>query len=208
MKNYTILTLLLFWTAILSAQTVERKGKETIQQFSERLKPKNSSVTHEVLETKWNAHNVIIALYDQTYVLPVENDPEQQTNHKIIGSIYIQLEKNTYRKTNFGTIDTEGGNPHIESVFFANADKDMTKELVIIASWEQRHYDFNGTLYGTFVFDYHLKSTKTDWKFLDKISSKLDGGCDCYERDGTNRKARFKTAGAVRKELARLGYKQ
>ncbi len=59
--------------------------------------------------------------------------------------------------------------------FFANADTDSTRELIIIASWQQQHYDVNGKLYGTYVFDYNLSDTKLQWKLLASISSKLEG---------------------------------
>ncbi|MBL7786659.1 MAG: hypothetical protein JNM36_12195 [Chitinophagales bacterium] len=105
-------------------------------------------------------------------------------------------------------IDSEGGDPHIESVFFANTDKDKTNELIIIASWYQRHYFVTGTLYGTFVFDRELASTALEWQLLEQISKKLDGGCDCTWEDGKSKKAKFTTASEIKKKLIRLGYKQ
>ena len=199
---------MLFWTTFSFGQLVQRQDTETAEQFAERLKPDSSTLTHKVLETKWNELPVVISLYDQTYKLPIENDPDQQTYHKIVGAVFIQLDKNNYSKTTFGTIDTEGGDPNIETVFFANADTDKTKELIIIASWEQRHYDVSGTLYGTYVFDYELTSAVLEWNFIEEISRKLDGGCECSWRDGTSKKAKFKTVTEVKNELTRLGYKQ
>lgn len=203
MRYFTYITLLFFWTTIFFGQIVQRQNNESVEQFAERLKPDNSTLTHKVLETKWNSIPVIICLYDQTYKEP----PEKDAYHRIIGSVLIQLNNNKYSLTTFGTIDTEGGDPKIESVFFANADKDKTKELIIVASWEQRHYDFSGTLYGTYVFDYELTSKKLEWKFLEAISKKLDGGRECDWRDEKSKKAKFKTAVSVKKELTRLGYK-
>lgn len=208
MRHCINIAFLLFWTSFSFGQLVQRQDNETAEQFAERVKPDSSTLTHKVLETKWNEHSVVISLYDQTYKLPIQNDPDQQTYHKIVGAVFIQLDKNNYSKTTFGTIDTEGSDPNIETVFFANADTDKTKELIIIASWEQRHYDVNGTLYGTYVFDYELTSAILEWKFLEKISRKLDGGCECSWSDGTSKKAKFKTAKEVKNKLIRLGYKQ
>ncbi len=207
MRNCINITLLVFWTTFSFGQLVHRQDNETAEQFAERQKPENSTLTHKVLETKWDELPVIISLYDQTYKFPIKNDPDQQTYHKIVGAVFIQLDKKNYSKTTFGTIDTEGGDPTIETVFFANADTDKTKELIIIASWEQRHYDVGGTLYGTYVFDYELTSATLEWKFLEGISRKLDGGCECSWRDGTSKKAKFKMASEIRNELTRLGYK-
>ncbi len=210
MRHLINITILLFWTTLSfgQIQLIARKDKETVEQFAERQKPENSTLTHKVLETKWNGNSTIISLYDITYKLPEENDPGQQTYHKIIGFVFSELGKNTYSKVTFGTIDTEGGNPSIETIFFANADSDKAKEIIIIASWEQRHYDVNGTLYGTYVFDNQTIEKTFDLKFLEEISKKLDGGCECNWRDGTNKKSKFKTASEVKKELARLGFKQ
>lgn len=208
MRHCINITLLLFWTTFSFGQLVQRQVNETVEQFAERLKPDSSAFIHKVLETKWNELSVVISLYDQTYKLPIQNDPNQQIYHKIVGAVFIHLDKNNYSKTTFGTIDTEGGDPNIDTVFFANADADKTKELIIIASWEQRHYDINGTLYGTYVFDYELTGATLEWEFLSEISIKLDGGCECSWRDGTSKKAKFKTAKEVKNKLIQLGYKQ
>ena len=208
MRHCINITLILFWTTFSFGQLVQRQNNETAEQFTDRLKPDSSTLTHKVLETKWNSLPVIISLYDQTYKLPKENDPDQQTYHRIVGAVFIKLDSSKYSKTIFGTIDTEGGDPNIETVFFANADIDKTKELIVVASWEQRHYDVGGTLYGTYVFDYELTSATLEWKFLEEISRKLDGGCECSWRDGTSKKAKFKTASEIRNELTRLGYKK
>lgn len=209
MRHFINISILLFWTTLSfgQIQLVPRKDNESAEQFAERQKPENSTLTHKVLETKWNGNSTIISLYDITYKLPEENDPGQQTYHKIIGFVFSELGKNTYSKVTFGTIDTAGGNPSIETIFFANADNDKSKEIIIIASWKQRHYDVNGTLYGTYVFDNQTIEKTFDLKFLVEISKKLDGGCECNWRDGTNKKSKFKTASEVKKELARLGYK-
>jgi hypothetical protein len=210
MRHYINIIILLFWTTLSFGQIelVPRKDNEAAKQFAERQKPENSTLAHKVLETKWNGNSVIISLYDKTYKLPVQSDPDQQTYHKIEGFVFSELDKYTYSKVTFGTIDTEGGNPSIETVFFANADNDKKKELIIVASWEQRHYDVNGTLYGTYVFDNETIEKTLDLKFLEQISKKLEGDCECNWSDGTTKKSKFKTASEVKKELIRLGYKQ
>lgn len=210
MRHFLNIAILVFWTTLSfgQIQLVTRKDNETVEQFAERQKPENSTLTHKVLETKWNGNSTIISLYDITYKLPVQNDPDQQTYHKIEGFVFSELGENTYSIVTFGTIDTEGGDPLIETVFFANADNDKAKELIIVASWEQKHYDVNGTLYGTYVFDDETIEKTLDLKFLEEISKKLNGGCECNWRNGKNKKAKFKTASEVKRELIRLGYKQ
>lgn len=98
--------------------------------------------------------------------------------------------------------------PSIESVFFANADKDLAQELIIIASWEQRHYEVKGTLFRTYVLDNTTIEKSLDLKLLEKVSKKLGGGCECSWSDGTTSTAKFSTPTGVLNELIRLGYDQ
>ena len=199
---------MLLWTTFSFGQLVQRQDNETVEQFATRLKPDSANLTYIVIETKWDDSPVVIAFYDQPYKLSKQNDPDQQTYHRIIGNVFIQMRNNYYGKSSFGTIDTDGGDPTIETAFFANADMDTTAELIVIASWDQRHYEVSGTLYGTFVFDYELTSAGLEWDFLEEISNKLNGGCECSWRDGTNKEAKFKTEANIKAELQRLGYIQ
>ncbi len=89
-----------------------------------------------------------------------------------------------------------------------HADKDINKELIIIASWEQQHRDVNGTLYSTFVYDDLLTDAQMKLAFIKNISEKLSGGCECEWSDGTSKRAKFKNASDIKTELKRLGYRQ
>jgi hypothetical protein len=203
----SLLLPLVLYTNIAFSQTVKRLDQETPVQFVKRFTPAGSSVTHQVIEAKWNTIPVIIAFYDQIYRLPKANDPDQEDFHRIIGTIYYQLDSNSYARAQIDTFDTEGGDPVIESVFFANADRDPGRELIAIVSWEQNHADVNGKLYGTYVFDDLSVKEAGKLKLLKDISNRLAGDCECSWSDGTSKKVKFKTAKNIRAELQRLGYK-
>ncbi|MEO6736367.1 MAG: hypothetical protein ABIM97_08370 [Ginsengibacter sp.] len=198
----------LFLTSLLYAQQIKRLEGETTDQFAGRLKPDSSELTHKVIDTKWNSTSVIIAFYQETYKLPKQNDPDQQDYLRIVGTIFIQSDSNSYEKFPIDIFDSEGGNPVIESVFFANADNDNKKELIIIVSWNQVHYDVGGILYNTFIYDNLINAGQTNLSPMKDLSEKLDGGCDCSWRDGTSRKAKYKTASDIKKGLTKLGFKQ
>ena len=200
--------ILLFSTSLSNAQKIKRLDSETAEQFAQRQKPDSSELTSKVLETKWNSTPVIIAFYQETYKLPKQNDPDQQDYLGIVGTIFIQSGSNSYRKYLIDIFDSEGGDPVVESVSFANADKDNKKELIIIVSWNQVHYDVGGTLYNTFIYDNLLNTDQTSLSLMKELSEKLDGGCDCSWRDGLIKKAKFKTASDIKRGLTRLGYKQ
>jgi len=207
MRAYIIATTLLLSTTFSFAQVVNRLDDETAEQFAKRFTPENSVLTHTVIQTNWDLKPVIIAFYDQSYKLPVQNDPDQQEYRRIIATIFIKNKNQHYNKIIIDTIDSEGGDPKIESVFFANADKDLKKELIIISSWEQRHRDVNGTLYETSIYDNILNYDQGKLLLLKNLSRRLSGGCECDWNDGTHKTSKFKTAADIKEELKRLGYK-
>jgi hypothetical protein len=130
-----------------------------------------------------------------------------QSERKIVGYIFLLQDANTYEKILLGTFEPEGGPPQIEAVFFANADKDKPKELIVICSWLQRHYDVYGILYGTFIFDDLRTGTNpTQLSFLESVSRRVSGDCECEWRKGKKRTSRYKTAASVRAGLKKLGF--
>lgn len=184
---------------------IQRNENETPEQFVERLKPKNSKITHKVIDTKWNSIPVIIAFYEQSYKLSIKQDPDQNVYKKIIATLFIEKSKNLYDKLIIDTFDTDGGTPKIETTFFSNSDKDVSKEIIIIVSWEQSSQEVSGTVYSTFVYDNLSSSSQDNLLFLKDISNKLSGGCECRFSDGRNKKAKFKTAKDIKDELLKLG---
>src|ERR1051325_928757 len=190
----------LLGTHALSAQEVKRLESEPLESFARRNGPPQSELTHSVIETEaWGHKQSVLAFYE------TESKTYGQTEHNIIGYIFLPQDANTYQKILIGTFEPEGGDPQIESVFFANADRDKAKELIVFCSWPHRHYDFSGTLYGTFVFD-DLKSGSTELKLLESVSRKVSGDCECEWRNGRKKTSRFKTAASVRAGLKKLGY--
>ncbi|UPT69330.1 MAG: hypothetical protein M0D53_08830 [Flavobacterium sp. JAD_PAG50586_2] len=100
-------------------------------------------------------------------------------------------------------VDTE-----IRSVFFANADKDAEKELIIISTVTHRlQYLYDGTEYSTLVFDnFEVNKTPLELDILYEISEKLSGGFEGYVDAEGNKKAKIKNAEEVKKKLKKLGY--
>jgi hypothetical protein len=205
MRFPLIFSIIFLCSTFSFGQTVSRIENESTEQFAKRFQPEHSEIVHKVIESKWNATPVIIAFYNQTYKLPKQNDPDQQDQNSIIAKLYVQGELNQYRIFLIDTIDTEGGEPQIENVFFANADADKAKELVLLVSWEQRHYDINGTLCATYVYDDLLTNPQMKLMYMKKISKKLDGGFD-GSNEGKTVKAKFKTSESIKSELKRLGF--
>lgn len=207
MGYFLRIILLLLITDFSFGQRVERSYKESAEQFVSHYMPEHSKLAINVWETKWNAKPVIIAFFEQDYKLSMQDDPGQENYHRVVGEIFFKTGNNDYTKFIIDTIRSEGGDPKIEKVFFANVDKGKNKELIVLVSWPQVHADVTGTLYGTFIYDDYKIDGKKKLRYLKKISTKLSGGCDCEFKDGKTTKAKFKNEVDIRSELRRLGYK-
>lgn len=185
-------------------EEVKRLENETLQDFAKRNGPPQSELAHAVIETElWGHQKTVIAFY------AIEVKDKYGTHGQVDGYLFLPQSPNTYQKILIKNFEPEGGDPKIDAVFFANADKDTVQELVVICSWPQNHYDFGGTMYGTFIFDNPPPGTNpTQLSFLEAISNRVSGDCDCNWRDGRREKAKYKTAAQVRAGLRRLGFRQ
>lgn len=167
--------------------------------------PENSALTSIVTEADWNGTPAILAFYDHVYS-ETYSDGSTQLYHRILPTLYIAEGRNRYIKYVLYEIDSEGGDPVVEDSFFANADDDPETEIVVLISWNQKHYDVNGVLYGTYIFD-DREGTAGSYPYLQALSGHFMG-CDCAYREGTVKEAEFKTKAQVKAELERLGYIQ
>lgn len=104
--------------------------------------------------------------------------------------------RGTYRKVLVTVGETEGGEPDIEAIAFANADHDAAKELIVILAWNATHSGGCTPLYEVRIFD-EPKPGEAALRLL-PLSKHFDGGCAEHYR--------FKSIAAVKRELSRLGY--
>ena len=193
----------LMWTPFSYAQEVRRLEKETLEDFAKRNGPPQAELTHKVIETEaWGKQKTVIAFYIVQIKLK-DGSPATQVD----GYLFMHKSTDTYEKILIENFEEEGDTPRIEAVFFTNADKDKAQELIVICSWLQRHYDVSGTLYRTYVFD-DLRSNTYPAKltFLEGVSERVSGDCDCEWRDGRKKISKYKTAASVKAGLKKLGF--
>lgn len=204
MKTKLVIAMLVSLCLVPSCfgQDVKRVENETNEAFAKRNAPPQSELVHTVIQTTaWNNPNSVIAFYRH------EDKEGKYTVTIVDGYLFIPTSTGAYEKILINHFEEEGAPADIEAVFFANADKDPAKELVVLCSWKQQHYDFQGTMYGTFVFDDLKKDVHpAELTLLESVSKKVSGGCDCRHRDGSKPDRRFRTAAQVRAGLKRLGY--
>jgi len=205
MKLRFVLFLLICFlgTSFSYAKEVKRLENETPENFAKRNGPPQAELAHPVIETEaWGRGKAIIAFYDTKF------QRSGATYERVVGYIFLLQAPNstyTYQKTLIGNFEPEGGDPKIEAVFFANADKDRAEELIVICSWPQSHYEVSGTLYGTYIFD-NPRPSANRLSFLKGVSKRVSGSCDCEWRDGTKKTSKYKTAASVKAGLKKLGF--
>ncbi len=188
-------------------QTLKRQANETVDTFAIRYKPDSTELAHTVLETNSidTAKKIIIAFYKKTIyeVRQMKTYVDHSQYNILIGYSFFPLSDNEYQKKLIDTIYPDGGDPEIIAIFFANADKDKGRELVILRKVEQQHYDMSGAFYETCIYDF----TKGDFIYMKKLSETFQG-CECGWRDGKTEKANYKTAKDIRTRLTKMGYRQ
>lgn len=184
-----------------------RNENESAEVFANRIKPDSTEIAHTVFETKQlvAGKSVIIAFYERTIyeVKQMETYVDRSEYKEIDGFMFVPISDNKYKKITIGSILADGGDPEIISVFFANADKDDNKELIVLSKIDQHHYDYGGAFYETYIFDY--STDKKEFKCLNKLSE-LFWGCECGWREGRTEKAKYKTANEIKAKLKKMGY--
>lgn len=198
-----------FFSALVSfGQSITRQENETSQMLAERLKPDSTEIAHTIIETRQldTNKNVIIAFYKKTIYEVRQMKTYVDSSHYdiILGYSFVPTSDKNYKKIFIDTIPPDGGDPEIISIFFANADKDKNKELVVLCKYEQRHYDYSGDFYETYIFDYRKDRNK--FKYLNTLSETF-WGCECGNRNGKMEKAKYKTAKEVEAKLKKLGFR-
>ena len=185
----------------------ENVFNETALDIAENLKPKNSKIIHKVINADiWGRKNSIIAFYETTYI-DSTSTTEKYERQYVEGYIYVLQNKN-WRKILISKFEDDNVFTEIQSVFFANADNDKEKELIILTTCKHNlQYLYDGTEYSTWVFDnFTNDKIPNELKYLTNISEKLEGGFEGYLEDNENSTAKFVNATEVKIELKRLGY--
>jgi hypothetical protein len=200
MRHILILIATILTAFVSFGQTAKRQDNETVEAFIKRLMPTNTELAHPIIETNtWDTTaKAIIAFYGY-------DDPSDENIgfNKIFGHLYLPTGQNNYRDISFGPIEEDGGYPEIISVFFANADNDKPKELIVLCKYEQQHLDYEGEFYETFIFDNPQQQNQLT--YFEKLSETF-WGCECDRANGKKETAKYKTAKDIKTKLIALGF--
>lgn len=187
--------------------TFRRGPAESADSFALRAGP-GGELVHPVIATDvWSpGDTALIAFYRQAVNVPPA-DSSASPIYESIGYAFLPDSVHGYRRVEIGLIGHDGAEPEIQSVFFANADSISGPELVVMATWRIYNYFVGGVIYGTHVYALRPSADGRRFVYLEDVSEKVSGTCDCDRRDEPDETSRFKTAAEVRAGLRALGYR-
>ncbi len=197
-------------SCVASAQTFIKRPAESNMDFVKRNVPGGLSLPENGNDlykqmfgtTEWTADTSVFDFYIRTYTL----QGDDQEYEDVLGYLYVPVSKGMYKRVFIDTFENEGGTANIASIFFANADKDSARELVVMLQWPSRHYQIWGTVYETRIYDDLLTGQyPPKLTYLEKVSKKVSGDFD-GDREGEKLVSKYKSSKEVRAELKRLGY--
>ena len=196
-------------TVKANGTTVKRIPGEPALQFAVRARPLYTEfpqeMTTKIVETKeWTAEPSVIAFYTQKYYVQ-EDGTQAHDNFRTLAFMFMPIGKDTYKRVFIDTFINEGMPVKIATSFFANADSDKVKELVIVATCSQRDKQASGTLYINKIYDNIGRLIPPRLRRLDDASLKIEGGFE-GTKDGKPWKAKHKSEKEITDALKKLGY--
>ncbi|NDV69008.1 hypothetical protein [Dysgonomonas sp. 25] len=148
MKKTTISLVILLCNCLLGfAQTYTRETDESAESFVDRIKPKEKTLAHPVIETTWNSpdgRKVIFAFWD----MDITGDDGKYIETCIVGKLLVPADESSdYKMIEIDKFHQNPSTPEILSVFFYDCDNDGVRELGILYSSDYQHYMMAGTFY-------------------------------------------------------------
>jgi hypothetical protein len=209
--KYTILTILTLTLVFASeAQTFQRLTNESAETFIKRIY-KVEELSHPIIETKeWDTSKKVIICFIEF---------ESNEGGGVLGYLLTPTINQIYKQTLIDTFFQGGGasSRKIETVFFANADKDKPREIIVMTkamahSPRYADNDLQGYFYESYIYDnYNLQEPPNSLTQFKKLSEEFQEFEGIANDSKTSRflrkeKAKYKDSKAIRLKLKQLGY--
>lgn len=191
-------------------QTVKRIPEESMKRFATRCRPLYSEFTDEtaamsIETTAWGIEKVVIAFYKQRYFIEEEGKPTIDAS-RLLGYLFMPNGKDTYKRILIDTFCNNDFAPKVNALFFANADTDNIKELVIQTTIARKDKEATGVQYTTKVYDNVVyRALPGRMRRLNEVSEKLGNGVE-GTIDGKPQKAKYKNEKELTGALVQLGF--
>ena len=191
-------------------QVVKRLSADDVRRFAVRARPIYSEFTDETAAMSkelsvWNIDKVILAFYQQRYFMQEEGKPVKDCS-RLLGYLFVPNGKDTYKRIFIDTFGRDDLSPKISAAFFANADTDNIRELVIQTVQTRKDDRALGVQYTTRVYDnITFRALPGKLRKLNDVAEKLENSVDGTV-DGKPQKAKYKNEKDLRDALLKLGY--
>ncbi len=184
----------------LPGQVVKRKARESALQFVVRARPLYTEfpadMKTKVLETDEWGSSSILAFYTQKYYVQ-EDGAMTKDNFRTLAYLFVPTTNDMYKRILIDTFTNGGSQVNIGPAFFANADSDQVKELVIMATAHQKDNQSSGTVYINRVYDnIALRPLPVKVKRFDEKLTGIESGMEGIQ-DGKPVKAKYKTKNEI-----------
>lgn len=191
-------------------QPVKRLAFENMRQFATRCRPIYSWYTDEMgarsmQTTEWTTDSAVVAFYVQNYNIG-EGDIDFKDSKRILAYMFLPTGKGMYKRVFIDSFSNDNNAVKVETAFFANADSDAAKELIIISTSIVRSKQVSGTFYATTIYDnISPRAFPAKLRRLDAIGEQVSGGLD-GTRDGRSSSPKIRNEKDVREALKKLGF--
>ncbi len=197
-------------TVFNPGQIVKRIPGEPKVQFAVRCRPIYSEISDELAAKafefkEWTTDKAMIAFYSQKYTLEIEDAPSKECK-RMLAYAFMPTGTDTYKRVLIDTFSNGEWPARIVATFFANADTDSKKELVVLAASDQKDKQGTGVSYTVKVYDNTFTKTFPGrLRKLEEVNKQLESGFE-GTLNGKPSKARYKTEKEVAEALKKLGF--
>ena len=185
---------------------------EPVKQFTTRCRPlycefSDDLAVKTIETTAWTEDKAIVAFYRQNFNVEIEDEQPKECT-RLLGEVFVTTDRSIYKRALLDTFANGAHPTKITSVFFANADSDAVKELIVISASDIKNTDSVGTLFSVRVFDKTFaKLLPARIKRLESAGVLLSGGFEGVV-NGKPVKAKHKNQKEVEDELKKAGFVQ
>ncbi len=187
-------------------QTFSKLTNESADSFIKRVL-KVEELAHPVIEAKeWDSTKRVIFAF---VAVNAQSNGQYDENREsfILGYCFFKINSNNYQRALIDTFYEDGGEPRIETLFFANTDRDKEREIAIIVRTPQIHKGAGvyGDFYDTYFYDNpNLLMPPSKLTRFEKLSKRFTG----FEGDKDDKhfKFKYKDVASIRKALKEMGY--
>ncbi|MBX2906600.1 MAG: hypothetical protein KF744_11210 [Taibaiella sp.] len=191
--------------------SVKKLPDDDLRRFCTRVRPlytefhdENAAVSKEVKE--WLSEPCYLAFYNQRYFIEETGKPVKDCS-RTLGYLFIPTGNGMYKRSFIDTFSINDAAPKVSASFFANADSDGVRELVIQTTMDRKDREATGRHYSVRVYD-NVSSRPFPGRLKKlEIPAELAEGFE-GTLNGKPQKAKYKTEKEVADALVKAGFNE